>query len=136
IVAAALRPGFRLEQGNAFAQRFRRGELIEDEIVPALRGALDGGGTTPGRPQRRMRRLLRRRLDKDVLEAPKAAGVREALACRPRLEENLKPLVETRLRLLGRDTEPFEFGMPVAFADPEIESSTGEEIEHRGLLGE
>ena len=41
-----------------------------------------------------------------------------------------------RLRLLGRDTEAFEFGMAVAFSDPEIEPSTGHEVEGCGLLGE
>ena len=44
-------------------------------------------------------------------------------------------LVEA-LRLLGRDTEAFEFGMAVAFSDPEIEPSTGHEVEGCGLLGE
>jgi hypothetical protein len=75
IVAAAVCRGFRPEQRDALAQHFRRGELIEDEIVPALGGALDGGGTPRARPQRGVRRLLRGRLDDDVLEAPEAALV-------------------------------------------------------------
>jgi hypothetical protein len=83
-----------------------------------------------------MRRLHRGRLYDDVLEAPEAALVREALARRPRLQDNFEPLVEARLRLLGRDTEAFEFGMALAFSDPEIEPSTGHEVEGCGLLGE
>jgi hypothetical protein len=79
--------------------------------------------------------LLRGRLDDDVLEAPKLALVRESLAPRPRLQDNFERLVKARLRLLGRDTESFEFGMAVAFSDPEIEPSTGHEVERRGLLG-
>jgi hypothetical protein len=75
IPAAAARRGFRPVQRDALAQDFRRGELIEDETVPALRGAPDGGGTARARPQRRVRRLLRGRLDDDVLEAPEAALV-------------------------------------------------------------
>src|SRR5262249_45298714 len=88
IVAAAASRGFRPEQGDALTQHFRRGELIEDEIVPALGGEFDGGGTSRARPQQRMRRLLRGRLDDYVLEAPEAALVREALARRPRLQNN------------------------------------------------
>src|SRR5262249_15385120 len=69
-------------------------------------------------------------------EVPEAAFVREALARRPRLQDDFERLVEASLRLLGRDTEPFELGMAIAFSDPEIEASTGHEVEYRGLLGE
>jgi hypothetical protein len=80
--------------------------LIEEEIVAALGGALDGGRTPRSRLQGRTRRLLRGRLDDDVLEAPETALVREALARRPRLEDDFERLVEARLRLSGGMQNP------------------------------
>src|SRR6185312_4906173 len=73
--------GFRLEQRDALADEIDIGELVEDEIAAALGDAADRRGAAGRHPDRRMRLLLRWRLDHDIVELPIAAAMRESL-CR------------------------------------------------------
>jgi hypothetical protein len=63
-----------------------------------------------GDPQRRMGPLRRWRLNDDVLEVPETALVREAFARGPGAR-SLRPLPETRFRLLGCDLKSLEFAV-------------------------
>src|SRR5215831_2834916 len=83
-----------------------------------------------------MRPLRGRRLDDDVVELPIPAAVGKRLVGRPCLEDDAEGLVEPRVGLFHRHTEPSEFIVSVALADAEIEPASGEEIESRRLFGQ
>ena len=62
--------------------------------------------------------------------------MREALIGGPRLENDLKSLVEARVGLFLRDAEAREFGVAVALADAEVEPPAREKVDGGSLLGE
>jgi len=60
--------------------------------------------------------------------------MRKARSRQPRPRDHLNRFLEACLCFLLRDAETGEFVVPVALADPEIESPTGEQIEGRRLF--
>ncbi len=133
---AALRFHGFLEDRDALADRFDRGELIEQKIIAARRDLADRMRIAGRHPHRRMRLLRRRRLDDDVLEAPELAVMREALLRRPGLHDHVERFIEARVGFLDRQAEAGEFVVPIALADAEIEPAAGQQIDGRRLLGD
>ena len=87
-------------------------------------------------PQRRVRPLVRRRLDDDLVEAEEAAAVRERLVRGERTHEHIEYLLEARLGLIGRHREACELVVAIALADSEIEPAARQKIQGRNLLGQ
>src|SRR5579859_7641324 len=121
---------------DALGDQVRPGILIEDQIEPARGGPPDRTGAAGGDPERRMRLLRRRRLDHDIVEPPETAAMGEPAAHRPGPDHHFERLVKTRLGLLGCDLKASELAMAIAFADAEIETPPGNQIERRRLFRE
>ena len=75
-------------------------------------------------------------LDDDILVMPILAVVREAALAGPRLAQKRDRLLVALLGFLHRNAEAVELAPAIAFADTEIESPIGEEIQRRRLLGQ
>ena len=107
-----------------------------DEDRQAERGdARKRLGSGGGHPDRRVRRPVRARGDRGVVEAIVLAGVTEGLAL-PGLENDLQRLEETLLTLRIRDAERVVRARRATAADAEIESSVAEVIERGDLTGD
>ena len=103
------------------------------EVV--LAGPLDGLLRAGERnPDRRMRLLIRPRPDRDVLELPELAVVRE-LRLLPRLHDDLDRLLEARARFRHRHVVDVVFARHAA-GEAGQDAAARDAVRHRQLLGD
>ena len=113
-----------------------RGQLVEQQLEAAPRHLADRIRIAGRHPDRRMRLLLRRRLDDDVLEVPVLAVMREALVRRPRFDDERETFLEALVGLFHRNAEARELVVAIALADAEFEPAAGQQVDGGGLLGQ
>src|SRR5260370_35133192 len=101
------------EVRDAFDDQIRRGNLVEQQVVPVTRRPADRFGAAGAEPEGRMRLLDRVRLDDDVVEMPALAMVRKPALARPAHPEPAHPPADTPVRPPGGGAKTPEFSGPI-----------------------
>src|SRR6266550_3738220 len=104
-----------------------------DVIALASRPSQTFGGSA-GHPDRRVRLLHGPRVERQLIELPKLAFVADPRVA-PGLENDVDRLAQPLAVIFPRDAEHLIVYLGVARADTELQSSTGNGVDHRVVLG-
>ena len=113
-----------------------RGELVQQQVMPAGGDLADTLGMAGALPERRMRLLVGRWLDDDVVELPVLAVERKPFVRGPGFGDDVDRFFEAGAGILHRNAEAGEFVVAIAFANAEIEAPAGQQVDRRGLFGQ
>src|SRR5207245_11335627 len=138
VIGSKMRPrlDLALEDRDALAGLLDRRELVEEEVVAALRDPGDRFRVAGPHPERRVGLLSRRRLHDHVVELPVLAAMGPGRIRRPRLHDHLERFLEAPVALLHRNAEAGELVVAISLADPEIETPVREQVDGGRLLGQ